>query len=134
MGYRLTPAERETVIRRAADERQWSVFTEDPVVIRKLDKLFHATEVTTHGKRYKIPLGAISFRQPRKLSPRQLEQLEAARAKMAKVSAKRTGGPEGFTPGGGDPYPPTIHLKIALKICLALWGVLTSEEKIWAWP
>lgn len=86
MGYRLTPAERETIIRRAADERQWSVFTEDPVVIRKLDRLFQATEVTAHGKRYKLPLGAISFRQPRQLSP---EQLEAAKVRMAQARAKR---------------------------------------------
>lgn len=68
MGYRLTLAERETVIRRAANERTWSVFTKDPVMIRKLDKLFPATEVTAHGKRYKLLLGAISFRQP--CSPR----------------------------------------------------------------
>lgn len=102
MGYRLTPAERETVICRAADERQWSVFTEDPVVIRKLDRLFEAVEVTTHGKRYELPLAAISFRRPRKLTGK---QLKAARARMAKLNAKSSAGVEDSAPEGGDPYP-----------------------------
>lgn len=89
MGYKLTLAERETILRRAADEREWSLFSEDPAVIRKLDRLgYQATQETAHGKRYRLPSKAISFRRPnvrkRELSP---ERQEALRARMARMRA-----------------------------------------------
>lgn len=99
---RLYNVERETIIRRAVSDRQWSVFTEDPVMIRKLDRLgYQAYQETAHGKRYKLPPAALSFRRPRQLTP---EQLEAARAKGALLASKRKAAAlrQNLLKGGGD--------------------------------
>lgn len=81
-----TRAELETIIRRAADEKSWDVFSEDPKVIRKLTQNHGEGEHWGGGRRWELPPTAISFRKPVKLSDSQRqkasERLAAAREKQ----------------------------------------------------
>lgn len=62
-----TRAELETIIRRAADEQSWDVFSEDPVVMRKLLRLYGAGKKRGQGCVWTVPRTGLSFRRPRVL-------------------------------------------------------------------
>ena len=81
-------AEQETIIRRAADEQDWDVFSEDPRVIRVLERR-HGPGIP-HGFGFRWTLGAscISFPRRRQLSE---EQREQARAQLAAIRAAKDG-------------------------------------------
>ena len=65
MSYRLKRAEAETIITRAADQRDWHVFTEDPAVIRQLTKKHGpGTPSGTYGQTWTLPRGCVSLRKP----------------------------------------------------------------------
>ncbi len=78
MSQRRSKAEQETVIRRAADELEWDVFSEDPKIIRKLQSRFGDGQRVPGGEGYRwlLPPSAISIRKPPTLN-------EAQRLRMA---------------------------------------------------
>lgn len=59
-----TRAEQETIIRRAADEEAWEVFSEDPVVVRKLTSIHGLGKAKGSGMVWTVPRKGISFRKP----------------------------------------------------------------------
>lgn len=89
----LSRAERETTIRRAADQDSWTVYSDDPVVIAKLTRLHGEGEAMGQwGRSWILPLRSISLRKGT-ASPRTARQLEAIR----KMHATRG---SGDGPGG----------------------------------
>lgn len=78
-------AERETIIRRAADEQDWEVYSEDPRVVRKLTKLFGpgVSGSQSDGSVWTLPKTAVSFRKPRVLTQ---EQKDALRARLREAT------------------------------------------------
>ena len=65
----LTNAERETILTLSADDRgTWNVFCDDPVMIRKLEKIGATlTEDKMGGKVYTLPAACVLLRkQPAK--------------------------------------------------------------------
>lgn len=80
-----TRSEMETIIRRAADEQEWVVFSEDPVIVRRLASLFGPGEKTSDiGRVWKVPRKGVSFRRPAK--PREIS--DQARKQSAERLAK----------------------------------------------
>lgn len=83
---RKSRAEQETIIRRAADEQTWDVFSEDQRVIRVLEAR-HGPGLP-HGSGFRWVLGApcVSFhRQRAKLSE---EQRKEAADRLARYAAR----------------------------------------------
>ena len=68
-------AERETIIRRAADEQDWEVFTEDPRVQRILYRLWGAGKPKGGGAVWRVPKTGLSFRKPRALGADERKRL-----------------------------------------------------------
>ena len=63
----LSRSERETIIRRASDEDEWYVFSEDPSVVTKMTKRWGPGKVdgrNKFGMFWKVPKKAISIRGP----------------------------------------------------------------------
>lgn len=81
MGYSST--ELETIITRAADQKLWHVFSEDPSMIRKLTKQYGPGKPVACGSglEWEVPKTKISFRNlaPRKLSQAQVDNLAKGR-------------------------------------------------------
>lgn len=80
-----TNSERETIVRRAADEQGWEVFTEDPRVIRKLTTLYGPgrQDYQSDGLVWELPKSGVSFRKPRELTAEQRELLSQRAKAMA---------------------------------------------------
>lgn len=81
-------SELETHCRRSAEgDCPWSVYTDDPTVIRKLTRLHGpGTPMGEHGRTWELPKRAISFRsgKPKQgVSTAQLQGLAKARRKKA---------------------------------------------------
>lgn len=74
-----TNAERETIIRRAADEHEWEVFSEDPRIVRKLTKLWGSgvSDTQSDGCVWRLPPNGLSFRKPVVLSAAEKERRAA---------------------------------------------------------
>lgn len=71
----LSNEERETHISMTGDNRkEWIVFSDDPVWIRKLDKLATGIDVGK-GREYRLQANQVSLRNPRKLSEEQRQAL-----------------------------------------------------------
>jgi len=61
----LSNAERETHLNLVADDRgMWHVFSDDPVMIRRLDKIATATQIVGQGKQYKLQANQVILRKP----------------------------------------------------------------------
>jgi len=74
----LSNEERETNINMSGDDRSvWIVFTDDPIMARKFDRISTAEREGNGGKYYRIPVGQISLRKPMK------PKTEAQKAKLA---------------------------------------------------
>ncbi len=84
-----TNAERETIIRRAADEQDWEVFTEDPRVQRILHRLWGAGKPKGEGGVWRVPKTGLSFRKPRALGADERKRLAD---RLAASRAARDGG------------------------------------------
>jgi len=72
----------------AADEQHWSVFSEDPRIIRKLSAKYGAGQAKGGGWLWSVPLRLLSFRALRILSAadrkRAADRLAAIRERRAK--------------------------------------------------
>lgn len=93
MVSRKTNAERETIIRRAADEQEWEVYSEDPRVIRKLTAIYGPGRVSgtqSDGRVWQVPPNGLSFRKPVVLSAAEKERRASrlAAARSARKSAE----------------------------------------------
>lgn len=55
-------AEMETIITRAADESEWHVFSEDPPVVRKLQRLYGDGKPRGGGYVWRVAKALLSFR------------------------------------------------------------------------
>ncbi|CCF85582.1 hypothetical protein [Nitrolancea hollandica] len=81
---RITRAEQETIIRRAADEECWDIYSEDPVMMRRLNTLAETQGITCrpvgdYGVRALIPKSWVKISVPPKRSEAQLAALARAR-------------------------------------------------------
>jgi len=81
----LSNEERESHFNMVANDRSvYEVFSDDPVVVARLDKICEAYKVTDTGKHYHLPANQVSLRKPPK------PMSEARRAKLAAQLAKNT--------------------------------------------
>lgn len=71
----LSRSEQETIITRAADQRFWHVFSEDPSVVRKMTRLYGEGRKVGEGAEWEIPKAGVSLRRPRVLSNEQKVQM-----------------------------------------------------------
>ena len=89
---KLTRYEQETIINFNAEEKEATLYTRDPAVIRKLDSLvteypdtFKCVGETDIDKTYEMPKSAVTYRKPRRLSA---EQRNRARKAMEKINKR----------------------------------------------
>ena len=87
---KLSRYEQETVINYNVAEREASVYTADPNMMKRMDKLvsqfpevFQVENVTEVSKSYLVPKEYIKIRKPRMVSE---EQREQARANMKQIN------------------------------------------------
>lgn len=72
---KLTNEERETHLNLvAADREWWEVFTDDPVMVRKLDKIADG-QAMGQGKTYRLHRSQVSLRQRRIVSDSEREKM-----------------------------------------------------------
>ena len=86
----LNKYEQETIVNYTNGEKTASIYTADPVVIRKLDKLVEKYPETykviaqdKYSKTYECPKKMVSFRPPRILTDEQKAEL---RERMNKIN------------------------------------------------
>lgn len=86
---KLSLYEQETVINYNREDKNATVYTRDPAVMRKLDQLvisfpevYKCIGETDIDKTYEMPKSAVNYRKPRRLSA---EQREAARERMKRL-------------------------------------------------
>ena len=79
---RLSRQEQETIINFSAGDQTTTLYTRDPVVIRKVDALviefsdtFKCIGKTEIDKTYEMPKSAVTYRKPRKLSEKQRDSM-----------------------------------------------------------
>lgn len=64
---KLSRSERETIIRRAADENSWVISTADSTIIRKLTKMYGKGKGELLGYMcWVVPKACVSFRKQKK--------------------------------------------------------------------
>lgn len=105
----LDVSEREVVLTIADDERSWSIFTDSTRLTRRLLRVAAQWGMSPArcgaGFEFTLPLTAVKFSGPRRLTDAQKSQLTHARAARRKARF-RAGGlvapspTEGQTPGG----------------------------------
>lgn len=80
----LTNEERETHLNMTADDRSaWKVFSDDPVMIARLDKISTAYKSTANGRWYRLTAGQVTLKKERaELSD---EERQRRRETMAKA-------------------------------------------------
>ena len=86
---KLSLYEQETVINYNREDKNATVYTRDPAVMRKPDQLvisfpevYKCIGETDIDKTYEMPKSAVNYRKPRRLSA---EQREAARERMKRL-------------------------------------------------
>ena len=85
---RLTNAERETHINMVANDRsQWEIFSDDPVMIARLDKIATAYSAKGEGRFYRLSSKQVTLRNLLVLSD---EQRNALRERLALVRERNS--------------------------------------------
>jgi len=86
---KLSLYEQETVINYNREDKNATVYTRDPAVMRKLDQLvisfpevYKCIGETDIDKTYEMPKSAVNYRKPRQLSE---EQRQAARDRLMRA-------------------------------------------------
>jgi hypothetical protein len=78
MSNELSNAERKTHLNMVADDRNtWIVFSDDPVMMRRLDAIAEVLPGGSSGKHYRLRADQVSFRKGKK------QLSEARRAQLA---------------------------------------------------
>lgn len=87
---KLTREEQETIITFNAKDKNATLYTRDPTVMREVDSLvigypdvFKCVAESDIDKTYEMPKTAVSYRKPRRLSE---EQREMARKRIGKIN------------------------------------------------
>ena len=77
---KLTREEQETIITFNAKNKNATIYTRDPMVMREVDSLvigypdvFKCVAMSDIDKTYEMPKTAVSYRKPRRLSEKQRE-------------------------------------------------------------
>ena len=90
---KLTRYEQETIINFNAGEQTATLYTRDPVIMRKIDALvieypdtFKCIGETDIDKIYSMPKSVVTYRKPRKLS---LERKKSISEQMNYINKKR---------------------------------------------
>ena len=90
---KLTRYEQETIINFNAGEQTATLYTRDPVIMRKIDALvteypniFKCIGETDIDKTYSMPKSVVTYRKPRKLS---LERKKSISEQMNYINKKR---------------------------------------------
>ncbi|MCR5294874.1 MAG: hypothetical protein K6E30_06825 [Lachnospiraceae bacterium] len=90
---KMTRYEQETVINFNAGEKNATLYTRDPAVIRKVDALvtefpdtFKCINETDIDKTYEMPKTSVTYRKPRRISE---AQRNAVRKRMRQYNSKR---------------------------------------------
>ena len=90
---KLTRYEQETIINFNAGEQTATLYTRDPVIMRKIDALvteypniFKCIGETDIDKTYSMPKSVVTYRKPRKLS---LERKKLISEQMNYINKKR---------------------------------------------
>ena len=95
MARRLSRAEQETIITRAADEKEWHVYSCDPAVKRQLLKLtktlgLSLTIVDEWGVEARLPVSCVRFMSPIVISAQERASRAARAVRLAAANkAKR---------------------------------------------
>lgn len=83
---KLSRYEQETIINFNAEEQTATLYTRDPAIMRRIDKLvidypdtYKCIGETDIDKTYEMPKSAVTYRKPRRLSE---EQREAASVRL----------------------------------------------------
>ena len=86
---KITRYEQETIINFNAEEKNATLYTRDPAVMRKVDALvieypdtFKCIGETDIDKTYEMPKSAITYRKPRRISEAKREQAREAMKKI----------------------------------------------------
>jgi len=79
IGQGLARSERETIIRIAQDEKEWTVYSAIPAHVRKLDKIAKLKKDLGHGREYILPKSGVTLRKKRMVSQKQKDNLAKAR-------------------------------------------------------
>ena len=82
----LELCDRETLLSCDVDKETWEVYTSDPAMMNRLDKIAEAYEVDSWGKKYKLRFNQISMGKGTKLSA---EERERRSKHMKRVRAKQ---------------------------------------------
>ena len=87
---KLTREEQETIITFNAKDKNATIYTRDPTVMREVDSLvigypdvFKCVAMSDIDKTYEMPKTAVSYRKPRRLSEKQREM---ARKRIGKIN------------------------------------------------
>ena len=87
---KLNREEQETIITFNAKDKNATIYTRDPMVMREVDSLvigypdvFKCVAMSDIDKTYEMPKTAVSYRKPRRLSE---EQREMARKRIGKIN------------------------------------------------
>ncbi len=96
MARRLSRAEQETIITRAADEKEWHVYSCDPAVKRRLVKLTTALGISLSivdewGVEARLPISCVRFMTPVFVSAQErANQVARGRRLAAATKAQRS--------------------------------------------
>ncbi|MCR4840243.1 MAG: hypothetical protein K5848_01745 [Lachnospiraceae bacterium] len=92
MRTKLTRYEQETIINYNADDKNATLYTRDPAVMRKVDALvidypdtFKCIGETDIDKTYEMPKSVVTYRKTRRLSE---SQRNAAKDRMKLINSK----------------------------------------------
>lgn len=82
----LLPGERETVLSMTGDDHfVWAVFSDDPAMVRKLDKIAEFVRVVGAGKEYRLSANQVTIKsRPKPLSAERKAQLVRQAESMRK--------------------------------------------------
>ena len=90
---KLSREEQETIITFNAKDKNATIYTRDPTVMREVDSLvigypdvFRCVGESDIDKTYEMPKSAISYRKPRKLSDERRNQVREA---MKMINSKK---------------------------------------------
>lgn len=93
---KLSLYEQETVINYNREDKNATVYTRDPAVMRKLDQLvisflevYKCIGETDIDKIYEMPKSAVNYRKPRRLSAEQREAARERAVNLHKRGSKR---------------------------------------------
>lgn len=91
---KIPKEEQETIINFNAKDKIATIYTRDPIFMKKMDILvreypetFKCKSASKVDKVYEVPTSSVTFRKPRKLSEKRREQI---RTQISKLNLERS--------------------------------------------